>query len=333
MKLIKPETGRVRTGRMRIGVLLAAGTAAVLLFAAVTVFAGTVMNRDGSKSEWESVTIQNPEYASGYGSSEPVGYQPGSSGTSSGKAAVCDSREELEEIIREKMIARTGTFTVRYQKTSKNDVLSAASFEKLMDEVFADDDETNPSDSDYLRLSWTKGGYKAVSYERFVIYEFSYTYLTTLQQEKQVDASVSRIAAALSAGLQTDSQKVKAVNDYIVNYVAYDYQAENCSAYDALAEGTTICRGYSLLAYRLLEEMGVPAKIITGASNGGPHAWNLVKVGGLWYNLDVTWNDTSESSRFYLKSDRDFSDHSRDTDFATSQFYAQYPMTALSWAK
>jgi transglutaminase-like putative cysteine protease len=332
MRYQNSEVERIRIGQMRIGVLLAAGAAFVLIFAAAAVFPDTIMD-SSRKNESERVEILNQEYASGYGSSEPVGVDTGTSGTSPGTVYGCDSIEELEEIIRERMVDRTSTFTVRYQKTSNNDVLTSSSFGKMMDAVFAADDEDSSADSDYLRLSWTKGGYKAVSYERYVIYNFSFSYLTTLQQEKQVDASISRIAVALSAEPQTDSQKVKAVNDYIVNYVAYDNTVENRSAYDALAAGTTICRGYSLLAYRLLEEMGIPAKIITGESNGGPHAWNLVKVGGLWYNLDVTWNDTSESSRFYLKSDKDFSDHSRDAKFATTQFYVQYPMAAMSWVK
>ena len=219
MKYQKSESERVGIGRMRIGSLLAVGAASVMLLAAAVVFPDAVVESNGSENgsqiEGERIEILNPEYTSGYGSSELVGTVSSLSGTSTGTFYSCDSKEELEEIIREMMVSRTSIFSVRYQKASKNDVLNTSSFRELMDAVFADDDTDNPADSDYLRLSWTKGGFKALSYERYVIYDFSFTYLTTLQQEKQLDVDISKIAGALGTGLLTDSQKVKAVKNYL----------------------------------------------------------------------------------------------------------------------
>ena len=58
---------------------------------------------------------------------------------------------------------------------------------------------------------------------------------------------------------------------------------------------------------RLLTEMGVGCRIITGEGMNGEkaefHAWNIVKLGGVYYNIDVTWDDTKMTSDYFLKSD------------------------------
>ena len=75
--------------------------------------------------------------------------------------------------------------------------------------------------------------------------------------------------------------------------------------------------------YRLAKEAGLEVLYISGTGNGGNHAWNMVKVDGIWYHLDNTWNrghyeDTSEYEYFnnrdyYLKGDESMrKDHSWD---------------------
>ena len=45
---------------------------------------------------------------------------------------------------------------------------------------------------------------------------------------------------------------------------------------------------------------------------GKNHAWNMVKIGGYWYNVDVTWDDSRKDRYYYfLKSDLDFPGHRR----------------------
>ena len=36
---------------------------------------------------------------------------------------------------------------------------------------------------------------------------------------------------------------------------------------------------------------GIESHVVTGTANGIAHAWNKVKIGGSYYNLDVTWDD------------------------------------------
>ncbi|WPC41224.1 Ig-like domain-containing protein [Clostridium sp. JS66] len=122
----------------------------------------------------------------------------------------------------------------------------------------------------------------------------SYTlgYIETSEQSSQVKSKVDEILSQIITPDMTDVQKERAINDYICKNVAYDTTLTIHSAYSALfGNGKTVCSGYALLAYRMLTEAGLQARIITGEGDGQPHAWNLVKIDGNWYHLDVTWND------------------------------------------
>ena len=71
----------------------------------------------------------------------------------------------------------------------------------------------------------------------------------------------------------------------------YDTQADFCAtAYGALIGGRAKCDGISLALKWALEELGIPSLIVTGTSldDGVGHAWNMVRLDGHWYNVDLT---------------------------------------------
>lgn len=49
----------------------------------------------------------------------------------------------------------------------------------------------------------------------------------------------------------------------------------------------TVCEGYSRCFNLLLEKAGIETTLVSAVS----HAWNLVKLNGKWYHMDVTWDD------------------------------------------
>ena len=80
-----------------------------------------------------------------------------------------------------------------------------------------------------------------------------------------------------------------------------------------------------LLMYRMLSAAGLKTRIITG----GNHAWNIVSIDGLWYNLDATWDAGMEGNyQYYLKSDNAFADHYRKEKYKTEAFNVQFPMAS-----
>lgn len=86
-----------------------------------------------------------------------------------------------------------------------------------------------------------------------------------------------------------DVQKARALHDYLVQHVKYDESLTKRDAYTALVEGSTVCQGYSLSYGALLKEAGIEFSYVTSTSMN--HMWNLVRLDGQWYHVDVTWDD------------------------------------------
>lgn len=99
----------------------------------------------------------------------------------------------------------------------------------------------------------------------------------------------------------SEAEKVRAIHDWVVLHLKYDDTYQRFYQYEALRDRTVVCNGYALLTYDLLELAGVRAYVITGLVHesqapGKPlkergHAWNIVRVDGIWYHLDTTWDD------------------------------------------
>ncbi len=111
----------------------------------------------------------------------------------------------------------------------------------------------------------------------------------------------------------SDYEKEMYVNDYLIERVLYDDNAKmDQSAYSALVNGKSVCAGYARAFQYVMQEMGIVTYYVTGAAMGD-HAWNIVKLGDGYYNIDVTWNDTTKSNYAYFNiSDEVFeSSHTR----------------------
>lgn len=191
---------------------------------------------------------------------------------------------ELENIIKGNIYNRNTSFTVYY----KGDTSSLESdIDYVVNDILDQDD--------YLKYSYAGYGFKADGYENDVTINFSFKYLTTKAQEDFVDSKVNSILGQVIDSGMTSDQKEKSIHDYIVKNVQYDTSLTRYSAYNALYEGKTVCNGYALLAYKMLNNAGIEARIISGTANNGEetenHAWNLVNLHGKWYHLDCTWDD------------------------------------------
>lgn len=114
---------------------------------------------------------------------------------------------------------------------------------------------------------------------------------------------IRQIAAQIFTDDMSDYDKVFAIHQYLVTTVNYDYdnmQANTLpdsvfTAEGALFDHLAVCEGYARAFSALCEQAGLTELMISGtADNGGgtiSHAWNQVQVDGIWYNMDVTWDD------------------------------------------
>ncbi len=97
----------------------------------------------------------------------------------------------------------------------------------------------------------------------------------------------------LAREYETDVEKERFVHDYLINATTYDESAPmHQSAYSALVNGRSVCAGYSRAFQHIMMQMGVPTYYCTGVADGGAHAWNIIKLGDSFYNVDSLWDDS-----------------------------------------
>ena len=161
-------------------------------------------------------------------------------------------------------------------------------------------------------------------------YSYTMTYYTTAEQEEELTAAVNSAMDSMNLNGKTEAEKVKLIHYYICDKVDYDYSGLSDSsnlikytAYAALCEVKAVCQGYAILFYRMCKEAGLSVRIISGTGNGGPHAWNIVKVDNAYYNVDSTWEgqDSTTLDTYLLLNEKDFSsNHTRNSEYTTDEF-------------
>ncbi len=247
------------------------------------------------------------------------------------------TKSAVYNTIKKNMLSRNKEFTIVMNKSVMNQIGRNTD---LFSKVAVLDDKNTSKDGDYLKLSvssW-KSSWKWSSSGDTASLTFSAVYRTTLKQEKQLDTKITSILKALKLENKTDYEKVKAIHDYIIKKTSYDQTLKKHSAYNALIDNSAVCEGYTMAAYRLFTEAGISSRVITGTAGGGAHSWNIVKVDGKWYNIDLTWDDpVTETGEpmlrytYFLKNSKDFNDHTRDSRYKTKAFIKKYPIAEKSY--
>ena len=106
----------------------------------------------------------------------------------------------------------------------------------------------------------------------------------------------------------SDLLKEKYVHDTLVDMLNYNNSSNNNqTAYSAIVNHSSVCAGYSKAFQYIMQKLDIPCYYVTGESSGD-HAWNIVKIGNYYYNVDLTWDNTGTNRYLYFnKNDYDFS--------------------------
>ena len=116
--------------------------------------------------------------------------------------------------------------------------------------------------------------------------------------QKEIEAKAKEVVA-LADG-KSDYDKVRTFHDWIVTHAEFKKASADDSedswmrytVYGGLIAGEVQCEGYAKTMQYLCDLAGVESLVVIGTnSEGSSHAWNVIKLGGNWYNVDCTWDD------------------------------------------
>lgn len=119
----------------------------------------------------------------------------------------------------------------------------------------------------------------------------------TEKKAKQLYEIVTCIMNECIDDSMTDFEKEVALHDYLVEHCKYSQDVSQPSgsdiyrAYGALVNGDAVCNGYAEALQLLFACAGIESQFVIGTADEVDHAWNLVRLDGVWYHLDATWND------------------------------------------
>ena len=145
-------------------------------------------------------------------------------------------------------------------------------------------DDMSLYDTSAIRAAWEKGEPVGLSaYDRDIY-----------------DQATKVLDKVLKNGM-SDYEKEVAVYSWIVQNVNYDWThqdrmadtpRESFTPYGGLVNHKAVCLGYAATFQLLMDLAGVECITVVGAAHrsSSDHGWNMVRLGGNWYCVDVTWD-------------------------------------------
>ncbi len=164
--------------------------------------------------------------------------------------------------------------------------------------------------SDYGGLFWVKG-YVFTKYmqgEETVGLEFAPNYTMTMEERRQTQKQIDQVVEQWLGGISltdTDYDKVKYIYDVLSTNTEYVEGAENSqNIISVFLNGQTVCQGYACAVQYLMKQLGIKCVIVSGTALGQAHAWNLFRMDGEYYYMDVTWGRgkyaENETEKFFV---------------------------------
>ena len=145
-------------------------------------------------------------------------------------------------------------------------------------------DDMSIYDTSAIRAAWEKDEPDQLSREDRKIY----------------DAAQKVLKKVLKDGM-SDYEKEFAIYNWVVNNVNYDWTHQDIrkgtprvsfQPYGGLVNRKAVCLGYATTFQLLCDLAGVECITVPGAAfeSREDHGWNMVRLNGEWYCVDVTWD-------------------------------------------
>ena len=171
---------------------------------------------------------------------------------------------------------------------------------------------------DYAHHFWIGNRYN-YSYQSTIVLNISPEYLMTgdalTAAREKFEAAADSVLSGITPDM-TEYEKELYLHDALAGMVTYNESTNAHNAYGALVDGVAVCEGYAEALQYLLHRAGICSYVVTGTGNGGAHAWNMVRIDGAYYHVDLTWNDQGENiyrAYFNITDAQILEDHTIDT--------------------
>ncbi|MDO4571117.1 MAG: transglutaminase domain-containing protein [Planctomycetia bacterium] len=159
-----------------------------------------------------------------------------------------------------------------------------------------------------------------------IIFSYLYPEAQIKRVEKKIKDRIYAISRSLSAFRLDAYGKELALHDFLATSVKYEHTDSSYhkahSSVGAILHGRAVCEGYAMAFKLLCDALGLSCIVVFGrtsnSNEGEGHAWNIVKLNGKCYHVDVTWDSAQTSSNykgyFNLTDEEMAYDHSWDSD-------------------
>lgn len=186
---------------------------------------------------------------------------------------------------------------------------------------------------------------------------FNIGYYDTDSEDAEAIATADSYANAWGISSMTQSEAIKTIYLNLARMCTYDSSSrignnrQRNSLYDVFVEHKAVCQGYSNAMYYLINKYVTDCRIVQGYELYDlalfHHAWNLAKIDGYWYQIDLTAavhvhdEDANASDsdllKWCLKTGRDLNNGGRTLylplpNYLRSAWYSKYPAASTSIA-
>lgn len=254
-----------------------------------------------------------------------------------GKKASEDAtnHDEVKDVILKALSETQQSVALRIEKSIfSSELLYEVIFDEIGGNYIVESLGVNSYSYSYYEDVTTNKYVVEITFNYFALdhYDHGFTLEQIRQMKQELKTEAEKVVQRLGLDSLSEYEKVKAINQYLCDNITYSsgdspYLPIQHTPYGALVNGDCVCEGYAKAAQLLLKMCGMETYYVVGDTPEGGHGWNLVKVDGEYYQLDITWNDVDSSPNQYFLVTDDYMSLSRTWDRTKYPQSAKKPYT------
>lgn len=129
-----------------------------------------------------------------------------------------------------------------------------------------------------------------------LIFKYSCSQSEAQTRTRQIETVISEALSHVRSDM-SDYQKALVLHDWLADNVEYAYSRylrgelkdDDYTCYGALVKKEAVCEGYTKSYTLLMRQCGIESFYVYNDKMN--HAWNVIRIGSEYFNVDVTWDD------------------------------------------